>query len=261
MAFNGQEATKGRYRSALAAPQNMAIRQGVTSGLMLGVLMGEPRTLLRQTCGAAKFGHDICLPVSMPERIQPVRRRDVRNLRPGPLGVRVSRSPVNRLSTAGGLPACLPALCLLGVFPSNLRRFFLCLAPSMVRRASLLARCQVTMGHAGAMNVEAGAMNVEAMCLVPMRPILKCPWRAHHRGRRPHDALLRSLGGSCPGAGRAAAAGEPRCCIRWQSVTAMGNSTCSESRLELWPDGLPRMALCGRGHIPSVCKSGMPPAC
>lgn len=40
MAFNGQEATKEKYRSSLAAPQNMQIRQGVINGLTLGTLMG-----------------------------------------------------------------------------------------------------------------------------------------------------------------------------------------------------------------------------
>lgn len=40
MAFNGQEATKARYRKALAAPQAMAIHQGCLSGLTLGVING-----------------------------------------------------------------------------------------------------------------------------------------------------------------------------------------------------------------------------
>lgn len=43
MAFNGQQATRDKYRLALAAPQDMAIRQGVINGLTIGTLMGERR--------------------------------------------------------------------------------------------------------------------------------------------------------------------------------------------------------------------------
>lgn len=41
MAFNGQEVTKGKYRSALALPQTFAIRQGYVSGLVMGTIYGK----------------------------------------------------------------------------------------------------------------------------------------------------------------------------------------------------------------------------
>ena len=134
MAFNGQEATKGRYRSALAAPQNMAIRQGVMSGLTLGVLMGERRALLcltRAATAPCKVWHGChaycgsCLHVALVRRCLN-RCCWCAGVMYGTYALALwvcanaaAQSP-GCLSQAAS--ACLPAQCLLGVplvFPSR----------------------------------------------------------------------------------------------------------------------------------------------